>query len=113
MRTEAGLDAGLQELEEIATRGMAADERGLQFALETHNLLCGAEIVLRAARARPESRGPHLFFACPDAAEPEPTDDSWRKYTVIRRERGRMVLEQRRPVQLHRSADYTESVDPF
>jgi succinate dehydrogenase / fumarate reductase flavoprotein subunit len=52
-----------------------------------------------AAQRRKESRGPHLFFASPDAIEPLPIDgENWRQYIVIARRDGEMVFERRKPV---------------
>lgn len=100
VRTAAGLQDALAELETLRSRGIAADNAGLAFALETRNLLDVAEMVVRAAAMRRESRGPHLLFASPDDPEPLPRDDAnWQRCIVIRRGAdGRMTLEPRETV---------------
>jgi len=58
-----------------------------------------AEMVMRAALLRKESRGPHLFFDRFEDLQPvDMKDPEWRKYIVIRREGDRMILEPRTPV---------------
>jgi succinate dehydrogenase / fumarate reductase flavoprotein subunit len=99
VRTERELTEGLEKLEKIKAEGIFPDPRGVAFTLETENLLTVAEVVMRAALLRKESRGPHLFFA--HFEDPEPMgikDPDWQKYIVIRREGNRMILEPRTPV---------------
>jgi succinate dehydrogenase/fumarate reductase flavoprotein subunit len=99
VRTESGLRAGLKALAALRAEGMAADEHGLAYAVETRNTLDVTELVIRAALHRDESRGPHLRFASPDAAEPIPRDDSrWQRYTVIQRGRKGAKLRAVEPV---------------
>jgi succinate dehydrogenase / fumarate reductase flavoprotein subunit len=99
VRTESGLRAGLKALAALRAGGMAADEHGLAYALETRNILDVTELVIRAALHRDESRGPHLRFASPDAAEPISRDDSrWQRYTVIQRGRKGAELRAVEPV---------------
>ncbi len=99
VRTESGLRAGLEALAALHTEGLAADEHGLAYALETRNILDVTELVMRAALHRDESRGPHLRFASPDAAEPISRDDSrWQRYTVIQRGRKGTELRAVEPV---------------
>ncbi len=101
VRTEKGLKAGLKALEALKKEKIALDERGIVFALETENLACVAEMVLRACLMRNESRGPHLFFSHFDDPQPLPSQDpKWRKYIVIRKRMGKMVLQKREPVKL-------------
>jgi len=58
-----------------------------------------AEMVMRAALLRKESRGPHLFFSRFEDLKPmDIKDPEWQKYIVIRREKGKMVLEPRKPL---------------
>ncbi|HYB21714.1 MAG TPA: succinate dehydrogenase, partial [Thermodesulfobacteriota bacterium] len=60
-----------------------------------------AEMVLRAALFRRESRGPHLFFAHFEDLQPvETKDPEWRKYVVIHNDGGQMKLEPRRPADM-------------
>ena len=99
MRTESGLRAGLEALASLRKEGLAADEHGLAYAVETRNILDVAELVMRAALHRDESRGPHLRFASPNAAEPIPRDDSrWQRYVVIQRGRKGAELRAEEPV---------------
>jgi succinate dehydrogenase / fumarate reductase flavoprotein subunit len=99
VRTERELTEALNELEKIKGDGIFPDPRGVAFILETENLLTVAEMVVRAALLRKESRGPHLFFARFEDLQPvDMKDPEWRKYIVIRREGDRMILEPRTPV---------------
>jgi succinate dehydrogenase/fumarate reductase flavoprotein subunit len=98
VRSERELTEGLANLERLRREGLSPDARGLSFALETENLLTVAEMVMRAALLRKESRGPHLFFAHFEDLKPmDIKDPEWQKYIVIRREKGRMALEPRSP----------------
>jgi succinate dehydrogenase / fumarate reductase flavoprotein subunit len=99
VRTEPGLRAGLKALATLRVEGLAADEHGLAYAVETRNILDVTELVIRAALHRDESRGPHLRFASPDTAEPISRDDSrWQRYTVIQRGRKGAELRAVEPV---------------
>jgi succinate dehydrogenase / fumarate reductase flavoprotein subunit len=99
VRTERELTEGLEKLERIKGEGIFPDPRGVAFTLETENLLTVAEMVMRAALLRKESRGPHLFFAHFEDLDPVGIKDpEWRKYIVIRREEDKMILEPRTPV---------------
>jgi succinate dehydrogenase / fumarate reductase flavoprotein subunit len=100
VRTERELTEGLEKLEKIKGEGIFPDPRGVAFTLETENLLTVAEMVMRAALLRKESRGPHLFFAHFDDLEPVAIKDpDWQKYIVIRKRKdGRMILERCTPV---------------
>jgi succinate dehydrogenase / fumarate reductase flavoprotein subunit len=101
VRTERELTAGLAELEGIKEDGIFPDPKGVAFTLETENLLTVAEMVMRAALLRQESRGPHLFFARFEDLQPvDMKDPEWRKYIVLRKEGDRMILEPRAPVDL-------------
>jgi succinate dehydrogenase / fumarate reductase flavoprotein subunit len=99
VRTQAGLASGLAELERVELQGIAPDDKGLAYALETSNLLTVGTIVLRAARMRGESRGPHLVFEKPDDFEPiARSDTQWGKYIVVSRRSGRAWLAPTKPV---------------
>jgi succinate dehydrogenase/fumarate reductase flavoprotein subunit len=100
VRTERELTDGLEKLEKIKGEGIFPDPKGVAFTLETGNLLTVAEMVMRAALLRKESRGPHLFFAHFDDLEPVAIKDpDWQKYIVIRKRKdGRMILERCTPV---------------
>jgi succinate dehydrogenase/fumarate reductase flavoprotein subunit len=101
VRTEEGLREGLKRLKVLKKDGVAIDDQGVAFALETENLLDVAEIILRACLLRKESRGPHLFFGRFGAPHPLPSQDrKGRRYIVIQNRSGKMVLERRVPVKL-------------
>jgi succinate dehydrogenase / fumarate reductase flavoprotein subunit len=101
VRTEEGLKRGLKILDELRREGVALDENGPVFGLETGNLLDVAEMVLRACLLRKESRGPHLFFNHFEDLHPVPAQDpKWRKYIVIQNQMGKMVLRKRAPITL-------------
>ena len=88
-------------MEALKKERIALDEKGIAFALETENLVCVAEMVLRACLMRKESRGPHLFFSHLNDLQPLPSKDpKWRKYIVIGNQRGKMILRKRKPVKL-------------
>ena len=102
IRTEDGLNKGLEELKEIERTGLHADERGLGFALETLNLLKVAQMIMGAARMRRESRGPHLYFRRFEDPEPLPRDDNlWQKYIIIRKGKENMEFILKKPVSFH------------
>jgi succinate dehydrogenase/fumarate reductase flavoprotein subunit len=101
VRTEEGLREGLKVLGRLKREGIALDERGLTYALETRNLLDVAEMVFRACLLRKESRGPHLFFNHLEDPSPLPSQDPmWRKYIIIRKDSGKMALKKKAPVKL-------------
>jgi succinate dehydrogenase / fumarate reductase flavoprotein subunit len=101
VRTEEGLREGLKGLMALKKEGVAIDERGLAFALETENLLDVAEMILKACLLRKESRGPHLFFRHFEDLSPLPSQDpKGRRYIVIHNRSGKMILERRVPVKL-------------
>ncbi|WP_258359273.1 FAD-binding protein [Moorella sulfitireducens] len=99
VRTEDGLRRGLEELAGLRKLVQYAGEHGLAYALENENMLLVAEMILRAALQRDESRGPHLRFL--NATDVNPVarrDPEWQRYLVISRKDGRMVLTVREPV---------------
>jgi succinate dehydrogenase / fumarate reductase flavoprotein subunit len=101
VRTEEGLREGLKRLKVLKKEGVAVDEKGVAFALETENLLDVAEIILKACLLRKESRGPHLFFRRFEDPHPLPSQDrKGKRYVVIQNRSGKMVLERRVPVKL-------------
>lgn len=107
VRTEEGLQRGLDELSELRAEGLRADERGLAYAVESRNLLDVAQLLLTAALARDESRGPHLRFAHEGDMEPIPRDEErWRRYLVLRRGAEGPLLEVREPVAMDRGSRY-------
>ncbi len=107
-RSASGTETALAELRQLAAArwdGAGADERQVQ---ETRNIVSVAELVLVAMSARPESRGPHLYFENQQARKPLPKQDpEWRKYLVIRREGNEATAQPRVPVQ----ADWEELPD--
>jgi succinate dehydrogenase / fumarate reductase flavoprotein subunit len=101
VRTEEGLREGLKGLVALKKEGVAIDERGLAFALETENLLDVAEMILKTCLLRKESRGPHLFFRRFEDLHPLPSQNPrGRRYIVIQNRSGKMALERRVPVKL-------------
>ena len=101
VRAEKELTEGLERLDELKRRGISLEDKDVTYALETENIMEAAEMVLRAAALRKESRGPHLYFAHFEDLQPTETKDpEWRKYIVIRKEKGEMKLELRQPVKL-------------
>jgi len=102
VRTEEGLREGLKELNVLKKEGVAIDDKGVVFALETENLLDVAEMVLKACLFRKESRGPHLFFRRFKDLHPLPSQDrKGERYIVIQNRSGKMALERRVPVKLN------------
>ena len=101
VRTKEGLKKGVRDLERLRKEGIALDQNGLIFALETENLLDVAEMILRSCLFRKESRGPHLFFNLFEDHHPLPNQDpSWRRYIVIRNQSGKMILKKRTPIRM-------------
>lgn len=66
----------------------AVDAHELRLAIETKNMLCNAEMKLRASLFREESRGSHYREDFPYRDE-----DSWDAWIKIREKGGKMVLE--------------------
>jgi len=100
VRTEEGLRQGLMEISELKKIGVKPDGAGIVFALETMNMLEVAEIVMTAALHRRESRGCHMFFAREGDLEPMPTDEGHKKYFVIFRKNGKIIVEPRKPIHI-------------
>jgi len=92
------LQQALEELRALEAGGVGAVEGSLAEAVETRNMLRVAEMVLRAALEREESRGPHLRFARFGDLTPVPSNDKWRRYIVIRQGESGMELDVRTPV---------------
>lgn len=100
VRTEEGLRLGLEKLSALQKIAQRVDEHGLAYALENENMLLVAEMILRAALQRDESRGPHLrFLKATDVTPVSRRDPEWQRYLVISRKDGQMVLTVREPVQ--------------
>jgi succinate dehydrogenase / fumarate reductase flavoprotein subunit len=102
IRHEAALHHAIKELGNLQKGGIIPDENGPAYFWETQNLLIVAEMIAKAALTRPESRGPHLFFADPDDHEPLPADEpGGRYYTVISQKAAGMNLEKLVPRPFH------------
>lgn len=101
VRTEAGLKKALARLESFKEAGLRQEPGRYVYACETENLLLTAEMILRAAALRVESRGPHLTFADYNDLKPvDKMDPSWQRYIVIREREGRMELQPEKPLPL-------------
>jgi succinate dehydrogenase / fumarate reductase flavoprotein subunit len=95
MRTDGDLAAVLRRIAALHRRNPSGSNAA---ALEAANALTVAEMILRAALLRDESRGPHLRFAGERGLDPLPSRPEWERYIVISRaEDGTMQLEPRRP----------------
>jgi len=95
MRTGAGLSAALRGIAALHKRIAAGSNAA---ALEAANALTVAEMILRAALLRDESRGPHLRFAAEGGLDPITSRSEWERCIVIKRgEHGAMRLEPRHP----------------
>jgi succinate dehydrogenase/fumarate reductase flavoprotein subunit len=89
LRTEQGLEEGLGEilaLKRAATRPVSTGQRDLVKVLELQNMLCPAEMVLRAALHRTESRGAHYRRDYPGE------DERWKRSVQIQRQGENMRL---------------------
>ncbi len=103
VRTEARLTSALRRLRALAGRGVGGESRAA--ALEALNALTVAEMILRSALMRDESRGPHLRFASADDLDPLPSRPEWERYIVISTgAAGEMHLEGRTPTPLPQPA---------
>ncbi|KAF2958865.1 succinate dehydrogenase [Thermotoga sp. Ku-13t] len=100
VRFDDELRKALDELERLEAKGIAKDEKGLAFLLETRNMLAVARAILTAELIRSESRGPHLKFETfnPPVMKFVPRKDEWNKYIVLRLVDGQLKHEIREPV---------------
>ncbi|MGB9790802.1 MAG: FAD-binding protein [Thermotoga caldifontis] len=100
VRFDDELRKALDELERLEAKGIAKDEKGLTFLLETRNMLTVARAILTAELIRNESRGPHLKFEIfdPPTMKFVPKKDEWNRYIVLRLVDGRLHYEIREPV---------------
>ena len=99
MRIEGDLRGGLDELKELKNRGVTADDCGLSYALETENMLTVAEMILRAALMRRESRGPHLVFGQFEDNDTIPNlGAAWQRYIIISKSAHGMQLKAEKPM---------------
>jgi len=84
VRSEAGLREALAQVVAWRNQGIRMDKDGMNTAWRARSLLTVAELVLTAALARDESRGPHLRFGADDPDNPLPGDQQrWRRYLVL------------------------------
>ena len=95
VRTGDGLETGINEVKDLGDE-LAAMERpasglDMQEAIEARHLVTTAELVLRSALFREESRGAHLR-----SDFPERDDLRFRRHTVVRKDdRGRIQVRTR------------------
>lgn len=96
IRTRERLEQCLGELQRLPRHPISADAKAE--ALEALSSLTVAEMILRAALMRDESRGPHLRFAAERDLAPIPSRPEWERYIVVSRAAdGSMRLRPRRP----------------
>lgn len=100
VRFDEDLKLALNELERLEAEGIAEDEKGLSFLLETRNMLTLARAILTAELIRNESRGPHLKFEVfdPPTMNFVPRKQEWNRYIVLRLVDGQIRYEIREPV---------------
>ena len=106
VRTEKGLNAGLQELKDVQSQGLRVDQKGWAYALETLNTLDIGMLILEVARRHPESRGTHLFFETETDLSPVTTDEQWQKYIVVKKGDDGAICEVREPVNGIRNSEF-------
>jgi succinate dehydrogenase/fumarate reductase flavoprotein subunit len=90
LRSREGLERGLEEIEALRSavaRPAAPDQRSLIRALELRNMIVVAEMVLRAALHRSESRGAHWRVDYPGE------DHSWQRSVLVRRKGSRITVD--------------------
>jgi succinate dehydrogenase / fumarate reductase flavoprotein subunit len=92
------LEHAISTLQELKNAAIGPGAAGVVHAVETANLLEVAEMILRAALMRDESRGPHLRFRHFEDLEPLPREERWDRYIVISKLAEAMHLEPREPV---------------
>lgn len=98
IRTKAGLTAALTDLAELTAKKICIDDLGPAYYVENQNMYLVAEMVLRAALARDESRGPHLRFAAyQDNVPVARRDPEWNEYLVLRLQDNGMIIERKKP----------------
>lgn len=100
VRIDSELSQALEKLNELDSKGVKLDEKGLAFMLETRNMLLLAKVILTAELIREESRGPHLKFNFfdPPSMEFVPRKIDWNKYIVITLKNGSLHCELREPI---------------
>jgi len=100
VRFDEDLKLALNELERLEAEGIAEDEKGLSFLLETRNMLTLARAILTAELIRNESRGPHLKFEVfdPPTMNFVPRKQEWNRYIVLRLVGGQIRYEIKEPV---------------
>ena len=104
-RSVPGTTEALREIRRLSAEPWNCRSVEARMLQETRNVVSVAELVLHAMAARPESRGPHLFFDSQKSNTPLPKQDpEWRKYLIVKRQGADVVVEPRVPVQ----ADWEE-----
>ena len=98
VRTAQGLERALKRVEALSSEAIGPGHDPLAYAVETRNILLVAEMVLRAALMRDESRGPHLRFARFGDFELLPSRKRWTRYIRIHRRADTMALSTETPV---------------
>ncbi|MHB9032534.1 MAG: FAD-binding protein [Anaerolineae bacterium] len=100
-RTENGLREALNRIQQLRRRGISDRDTRPAKGLEAVNILLVAELVLKSALERDESRGPHLRFTADNPRTPLPMrDPQWRHYIVQYTAAERPIIERRTPEQL-------------
>lgn len=95
IRTEDGLSKGLEGINIVKEKGVRLDNNGIIYYFKTLGALVVAEMLIRAARLRSESRGPHVTFINGRLALRD--ELKWRKYIVIRKINNEMKITVRKP----------------
>ncbi|KJS82188.1 MAG: hypothetical protein JM58_15675 [Peptococcaceae bacterium BICA1-8] len=86
VRTEKGLLEAAKRIKVLRDKQIKLDSHGIDFALETQNLIIISEIIVKSALMRDESRGPHLRFSeYTDNVPIRRKDPDWQKYIVIKK----------------------------
>lgn len=99
VRTEEGLKDALKKLSELESAKPFIGGHGPAYYLEDLMMLTVCKILLTAALARDESRGPHLRFAkYADNFPLARKDQVWDKYIVVHKLDGQLELATREPV---------------
>lgn len=102
IRTESNLKKALESIQSIRKEKVPGMSREDLFAcFEAQNLALTAEMVIKAALMRQESRGFHRRRDYPDQ-----NDDMWRKHIAVYNRNGNVVLESLPVVTLSQSERY-------
>jgi len=89
------LDLALERINRLKNMHISAPAKDIPSAIEAGAKLVVAEMVIRSARFRDESRGAHISFV---HDKPLPRNDAkWKKFCVITKARDKMEITPRRP----------------